>query len=114
MGMLRLYNVCETLLSTRAPCIKIMSKFEYADDAALVDDDAVTATDRVTAIASGSLNYAACVRVFVCACARVCVCAISRKKSKAMHMHMYPTTRASEIKEAEVVALKHVCDSVAL
>ena len=30
-----------------------MSKFEYADDAALVDDDAATATTRVTAIAAG-------------------------------------------------------------
>ena len=36
-----------------------MSKFEYADDAALVDDDAATATTRVTAIAAGSLNDAA-------------------------------------------------------
>ena len=38
-----------------------MSKFEYADDAALVDDDAATATTRVTAIAAGSLNDAAMV-----------------------------------------------------
>ena len=30
-----------------------MSKFEYADDAALVDDDAATITTRVTAIAAG-------------------------------------------------------------
>ena len=82
MGMLRLYNVCETLLSTRAPCITIMSKFEYADDAALVDDDAVTATDRVTAIASGSLNYAACVRVYVCSCVRVRVCACVRSRGR--------------------------------
>ena len=49
-----------------------MSKFEYADDAALVDDDAATATTRVTAIAAGSLNDAAMV--------------ISKKKSKAMHI----------------------------
>ena len=35
-----------------------ISKFEYADDAALVDDDAVTATTRVTAIAAGSVNDA--------------------------------------------------------
>ena len=48
-----------------------MSKFEYADDAALVDDDAATATTRVTAIAAGSLDDAAMV--------------ISEKKSKAMH-----------------------------
>ena len=73
-----------------------MSKFEYADDAALVDDDAATATTRVTAIAARSLNDA--------------VMVISEKKSKAMHIH--PTTRVSGTKEEEVVALKlkHVCD----
>ena len=73
-----------------------MSKFEYADDAALVDDDAATATTRVTAIAAGSLNDAAMV--------------ISEKKSKAMHIRR--TTRVSGTKEEEVVALKlkHVCD----
>ena len=48
------------------------SKFEYADDAALVDDDAATATTRVTASAAGSLNDAAMV--------------ISEKKNKAMHI----------------------------
>ena len=57
--------------------VHIMSKFEYADDAALVDDDAATATTRVTAIAAGYLNDAAMV--------------ISEKKSKVMHIH--PTTR---------------------
>ena len=66
-----------------------MSKFEYADDAALVDDDAATATTRVTATAAGSLNDAAMV--------------ISEKKSKAMHIHR--TTRVSGTKEEEVVAL---------
>ena len=73
-----------------------MSKFEYADVAALADHDAATATTRVTAIAVGSLNGAAI--------------AISEKKSKAMDIH--PTTGASAKKEAEVVALKrqHACD----
>ena len=71
-----------------------MCKFEYADDAALVDDDAATATTRVTTIAAGSLNDAAMV--------------ISEKNSKAMHSL---TARVSGTKEAEVVALKHVCDS---
>ena len=33
----------------------IMSNFEYADDAALVDADASTATARVTALAAGSI-----------------------------------------------------------
>ena len=32
----------------------IMSKFEYADDAALVDADDATATARVTALPAGS------------------------------------------------------------
>ncbi len=74
-----------------------MSKFEYSDGAALGDDDAATATIRVTAIAAGSLNDAAMV--------------FSEKKSKAMHVH--PTTRVGETKESQAVALKlkHVCDS---
>ena len=37
----------------------VMSKFEYADDAALVDADAATGTARVTALAAGSLTDAA-------------------------------------------------------
>ena len=73
-----------------------MSKFEYADDAALIDGDATTATARVTAIANGSLNDAATV--------------IFERKSMAMHIH--PTTRVSATKEAKVVALqlKPACD----
>ena len=39
----------------------IISKFEYVDDAALVDTDAATATARVTALAAGSLTDAAMV-----------------------------------------------------
>ena len=39
----------------------IMSIFEYADDAALVDADAATATARVTALAAGSLTEASMV-----------------------------------------------------
>ena len=38
-----------------------MSKFEYADDAALVDADTVTAIARVTALAAGFLADAAMV-----------------------------------------------------
>ena len=51
----------------------IMSKFEYADDAALVDADAATETARVTALAAGSLTDADMV--------------ISQGKSEAMHIH---------------------------
>ena len=50
----------------------IMSKFEYADDAALVNVDAATATARVTALAAGSLTDAAIV--------------ISLAKSKVVHI----------------------------
>ena len=76
--------------------VTTMSKFEYADDAARIDEDATTATARVTAIANGSLNDAAMV--------------ISEKKRMAMHIHS--TTSLSATKEAEVVALqlKHACD----
>ena len=73
----------------------IMSKFEYADDAALVDADAATATVRVSAIAAGSLTDAAMV--------------ISQANSKAMHIHR--KKRVSSTTEAEVVALAlaHKC-----
>ena len=75
----------------------IMSKFEYADDAALVDADAATATARVTALAAGSLADAAMV--------------ISQAKSKVMHIHR--KTHVSSTTEAEVEALKlaHKCDA---
>ena len=51
----------------------IMPKSEYADEAALVDADAATATARVTALAAGSLSDAAMV--------------ISQANSKVMHIH---------------------------
>ena len=75
----------------------ITSKFEYADDAALVDADAATATARVTALAAGSLTDAAMV--------------ISQAKSKVMHIHR--KTHVSSTTEAEVEALKlaHTCDA---
>ena len=75
----------------------IMSKTEYADDAALVDADAATATARVTALAAGSLSDAEMV--------------ISQAKSKVMHIHS--KTRVSSTTEADVEALKlaHKCDA---
>ena len=74
-----------------------MSKFEYADDAALVDADAATANARVTALAAGSITDAAKV--------------ISQAKSKVMHIHR--KTHVSSMTEAEVEALKlaHKCDA---
>ena len=77
-----------------------MSKLEYADDAARIDEDATTATARDTTIANGSLNDAAMVSF--------------ERKSKAMHIHQ--TTRVSATKEEEVVALqlKRACDRCSL
>ena len=51
----------------------LMSKFEYADDAALIDGNTTLASARVTALAEGSLEDAAML--------------ISVRKSKAMHVH---------------------------
>ena len=76
-----------------------MSKFEYADDAALIDEDAKQATARVTSLAIGSLEDAAMI--------------ISSKKSKVMHIHK--TTRTSVTTEADVAKLNlvHKCESCA-
>ena len=74
-----------------------MAKFEYADDAALIDEDAGQATARVTSLAAGSIADAAMI--------------ISTKKSKVMHIHK--TTRASATTEADVAKLNlvHRCES---
>ena len=74
-----------------------MAKFEYADDAALVDEDAGQATTRVTSLAAGSIADAAMI--------------ISAKKSKVMHIHK--TTRTSPTSEADVAKLNlvHKCES---
>ena len=69
-----------------------MSKFDYADDAALIDENAGQATARVTSLAVGSIDDAAMV--------------ISAKKSKAMHIHR--TTRTSVTTEADVAQLNLV------
>ena len=76
-----------------------MWKFEYADDAALIDEDAKQATARVTSLAIGSLEDAAMI--------------ISAKKSKVMHIHK--TTRTSVTTEADVARLNlvHKCESCA-
>ena len=74
-----------------------MAKFEYADDAALIDEDAGQATARVTWLAAGSIADAAMI--------------ISTKKSKVMHNHK--TTRTSATTEADVAKLNlvHPCES---
>ena len=74
-----------------------MAKFEYADDAALIDEDAGQATARVTSLAAGSIADPAMI--------------ISTKKSKVMHIHK--TTRTSATTEADVAKLNlvHRCES---
>ena len=69
----------------------------YADDAALIDEDAGQATARVTSLAAGSIADAAMI--------------ISAKKSKVMHIHK--TTRTSATTEADVAKLNlvHKCES---
>ena len=78
----------------------IMSKFEYADDAALVDADAATATARVTALAPGSLTDAAMV--------------ISLAKSKVMHIHRKTHVNTTTEDEVEAQKLAHKCDACSL
>ena len=72
-------------------------KFEYADDAALIDEDAGQATARVTSLAAGSIADAAMI--------------MSTKKSKVMHIHK--TTRTSATTEADVAKLNlsYKCES---
>ena len=75
----------------------IMPKFEYVDDATLVDADAATATARGIALAAGSRTDAAMV--------------ISQAMSKALHIHR--KTRVSSTTEAgvEALTLAHKCDA---
>ena len=76
-----------------------VSKLEYADDAALIDENVEQASARVTAIAKGSLEEAAMV--------------ISIPKSKVMHIHK--RTRVSATTEADVASLNlsHKCSACA-
>ena len=73
-----------------------MSKFEYADDAALIDEDAWQATAQVTSLAAGSIADAMI---------------ISTKKSTVMPIHK--STRTSAHTEADVAKLNlvHSCES---
>ena len=76
-----------------------VSKLEYSDDAALIDDNVEQASARVTSIAKRSLEEAAMV--------------ISIRKSKVMHIHK--KTRVSAITEADVASLNlsHKCSACA-
>ena len=76
-----------------------VSKLEYADDAALLDENVEQASARLTSIAKGSLEEAAMV--------------ISIRKSKVMHIHK--KTRVSATTEADVASLNlsHKCSACA-
>ena len=76
-----------------------VTKLEYADDAALIDENVEQASARVTSIAKGSLEEAAMV--------------ISIRKSKVMHVHK--KTRVSATTEADVASLNltHKCSACA-
>ena len=74
-----------------------MVKFEYADGAALVDEDAGQATARVTTLAAGSIADAAMI--------------ISTKKSKVMHIHKMIRTSATTEADVAKLNLVHRCES---
>ena len=75
----------------------LMSKFEYADDAALIDGNTTLASARVTALAEGSLKDAAMV--------------ISVRKSKAMHVHRTRRVDATTEEDVAALSLAHKCES---
>ena len=74
-----------------------MSKFEYADDVALVDENAALASTHVTALATGSMMDAAML--------------ISIKKSKAVHVHRPMRVNATAEADVATLGLSHKCDS---
>ena len=75
----------------------LMSKFEYADDAALIDGNTTLASARVTALAEGSLKDAAMV--------------ISVRKSNAMHVHRTRHVEATTEEYVGALTLAHKCES---
>ena len=75
----------------------LVSKFEYADDAALVDENAALASTRVTALATGSMMDASML--------------ISIKKSKARHVHRPMRVDATTEADVATLGLSHTCDS---
>ena len=75
----------------------LMSKFEYADDAALIDGNTTLASARVTALAEGSLEDAAML--------------ISVRKSKAMQVHRTRRVDATTEEDVAALTLAHKCES---
>ena len=81
-----------------AESVILISKFEYADDAALVDENAPLASTRATALATpGSMTVAAML--------------ISIKKSKAMHVNRSMRVDATTEANVATLGLSHKCDS---
>ena len=76
-----------------------MAKFEYADDAARIDEDVWQATTRVISLASGYIMHAAVI--------------ISTKKSKMMHIHKRTRTSATTDADIAKINLVHKCESCA-
>ena len=72
----------------------LVSEFEYADDAALVDENDALASTRVTALAT------------------VAVLLISIKKSKAMHAHKPMRVDATTDADVAKLGLSHSCGRV--
>ena len=74
----------------------LMSKFEYADNAALIDGSTTLASARVTALAEGSLKDAAMV-IFV-------------RKSNVMHAHRTKRVDATTEEDVAGISFAHKCE----
>ena len=94
----RLHDVANSgMVVGEAESAILVSKFEYADDAALVDENAALASTCVTALATGSMTDAAML--------------ISIKNSKAMHVHKPVRVDATTEADVATLGLSHKCDS---
>ena len=76
-----------------------VSKLEYADVAALIDENVEQASARLTSIAKGSLEEAAMV--------------ISIRKSKVMHIHKKTIVSATTEADVASLNLSHKCSACA-
>ena len=75
----------------------LVCKFEYADNAAILDENAALASARVTALATGSMMDAAKL--------------ISIKKSKAMHVHRPMRVDTTTKDDVATLGVSHKYDS---
>ena len=94
----RLHDVPNSGMVVREAVSAILiSKFEYVDDAALVNEKAALPSTRVTALATGSMMDAAML--------------ISIKKSKVTHVHRPMRVDATTEADVATFGLCHKCDS---